>query len=340
MSNDELEPEMLLSSFKIGFLHSGSKASFRKHYRAFRRRLDELIDDDVKIDDRWVEDTPGTSLSQHAQQLAATNALVIVAAGGPGPAIAARDATGTPTLPNRKPVVFTTVVDPVGTGSMGGTQPGLVIDLDNPQTNLTGTAGLTSELDVTRLELLNELLVRASGTWATIGVLNYNLRDNLAYWKGLLDQAAIGMKLTLRHRDVGNIADIQNAFGYFRGAGAVDAVLVTADALFNSHRREVIALSAAPAPALRTIYQWREFVEDGGLMSYGPSIIEAYEETAEFVKRILVDGKKPQDNPPTLPVSFPEKLELVMNMRFARKNNITIPASLLTRPVLVRNRLS
>ncbi len=315
---------------KIGFLHSGSKQPFRKHFRAFRRRLEEVIDEDFRIDDRWVKDT-AKSLDQHARELANdVDVSVIVAAGGPAPALAAQRETNA----NRKPVVFTSVVDPV--------KLSLVHSLDEPRRNLTGTAGLTSELDVTRLELLNDLLVRAPSYTPKIGVLNNQNRPDLAHWKGLLDQAASRMGLRLVHsNNVVDLSTIQRAFAQDFRANNVDEVLVTADSLFNNHREEIVKLSAGTPPQapIRAIYQWREFVEDGGLLSYGPSIIDAYEQAAEYVKRILVDGKKPQDQPPTLPVSLPDRFELVINMRTAKAGDFTIPASLLTRAVFVRRGL-
>jgi putative ABC transport system substrate-binding protein len=321
-----------LAQPKIGFLHSGSKQPFRKHFRAFRRRLEDLVDDDIRIDDRWATDDTALTLLEHAQQLANDSTVkVIVAAGGPQPALDAKTATTS----NKKPVVFTTVVDPA--------KLGLVDSLDKPVTNLTGTAGLTSELDVPRLELLNELLVRGPNDQRMIGVLNNKKRTELVFWKQLLVDAATRMRLNLTHQDVEDLNEIKTAFTNFR-TSAVDAVLVTADSLFNNLREEVIKLSQRQGPnpnqkAIPTIYQWREFAEDGGLMSYGPNIIDAYETAADYVKRIFVDGKKPQDDPPTLPVSLPDRFELVINLRTARAGNFSIPASLLTRAVFVRRPL-
>ena len=132
---------------KVGFLHNGSKGSFQKQFAAFVARLHDFVEEeDVKIIECWAGDELGKTLEQHAQDLVDKGIKVIVAAGGPPSALAAKKATAK----NKVPVVFTSVADPVGLG--------LVVSLDNPGGNLTGIAGLTSELDVTRLELLREFL--------------------------------------------------------------------------------------------------------------------------------------------------------------------------------------
>ena len=109
----------------------------------------------------------------------------------------------------------------------------------------------------------------------------------------------------------------------------VKAVLVTADPLFNSRRAQVVALAAQQG--LPAIYQWRGFAVAGGLMSYGPSIGEAYHQAGVYVGRIL-DGAKPED----LPVMMPTKFELVINLETAEKLRLTIPPKLIARATLLR----
>jgi putative tryptophan/tyrosine transport system substrate-binding protein len=303
---------------KIGFLHTGTKASFQEHYAAFVHRLDEFVEpDEIEIVERWAGDDPSKSLEQHAKALANENIDVLVSAGGPPAAKAAKKATAR----NKVPVIFTSVTDPVGLG--------LVQSLDNPRGNLTGIAGMTSELDVPRLEILCELLAGRKKK-PTIGVLNNAYRPGLDGQYKKLEAAARELGAKLVRLDVADLAGIQSAFASIKKAKPVDAILVTADSLFNNLRHDVVKF----AGSIPAIYQWREFAEIGGLMSFGSNIIDAYEQAAEYVGHIL-DGDAPSD----LPVSLPDRYELVINLRVAHKNDVTMPASLLCNADFVRNRL-
>ena len=126
------------------------------------------------------------------------------------------------------------------------------------------------------------------------------------------------------------MAEIEAAFAGFKRNDKTDATLVTADSLFNDLRKKVVTF----AKGVPAIYQWREFAEAGGLMSYGPHILDAYEQVAEYVGHIL-DGEAPSD----LPVSLPDRFELVINIKVAHADGIKIPASLLSRAEFVRRRL-
>ena len=305
-----------MAARKVGFLHNGTKASFQKQFAAFVIRMHDFVEEeDVKIIECWAGDEPARTLEQHAKDLVDKGIKVIVAAGGPPSALAAKKATVT----NKVPVVFTSVADPVGLG--------LVASLDNPGGNLTGIAGLTSELDVTRLEILRELL--AGGGAAKIGVLNNTNRPHLEDQYKKLSAAASKMNLTLVRVDVANLGEIEAAFKTFKG-DKINAMLVTADSLFNDLRKKLVKF----ARGIPAIYQWREFAEAGGLMSYGPNILDAYEQVAEYVGHIL-DGEKPSD----LPVTLPDNFEFVINMKVAHTEGFRIPAALLLRAVFVRHRL-
>lgn len=300
---------------KVGFLHSGSKASFQKQFAAFVTRLHDFVEeDDVKIIESWAGDEPAKTLEQHAKDLADKGVAVMVAAGGPPSALAAKKATEK----NKVPVVFTSVANPVALH--------LVASLDNPGGNMTGIAGLTSELDVTRLEILRELL---GGGAAKIGVLNNSNRPYLEDQFKELYAAASKLNLTLVRKDVADLGQIEAAFKTLKG-DKINAMLVTADSLFNDHRKKVVQF----ASGIPTIYQWREFAEAGGLMSYGPNILDAYEQVADYVGHIL-DGEQPSD----LPVALPDNFEFVINMRVAHAEGVKIPASLMLRAVFVRSRL-
>ena len=301
---------------KVGFLHNGSKSSFQKQFAAFVARLHDFVEEeDVKIIECWAGDELGKTLEQHAQDLVDKGIKVIVAAGGPPSALAAKKATAK----NKVPVVFTSVADPVGLG--------LVVSLDNPGGNITGIAGLTSELDVTRLELLREFLT--GGRPAKIGVLNNKNRPGLDAQYKKLAAAASDMNLTLVRMDVANLGEIEAGFKSLKG-DKIEAMLVTADSLFNDLRQHVVKL----AKGIPAIYQWREFAEAGGLMSYGPNILDAYEQVAEYVGHIL-DGETPSD----LPVTLPDNFEFVINIKVAHTEGFRIPASLMLRAEFVRHRL-
>jgi putative ABC transport system substrate-binding protein len=307
-----------MAARKIGFLHTGTKASFQEHYAAFVHRLHEFVEeDDVEIVERWAGDDTSQSLQEHAKALVNGGVDVLVTAGGPPSALAAKKATAGK---KKTPVVFASVTDPVGLK--------LVNSLDNPRGNLTGIAGMTSELDVPRLEILCELL--AGRRKPTIGVLNNTNRPGLDEQFKKLEAAAGQLGVKLVRLDVANLAEIQSAFASIKKTKPADAILVTADSLFNDLRHKVVKF-AGTVPA---IYQWREFAEAGGLMSFGSDIIDAYEQAAEYVGHIL-DGDAPSD----LPVSFPDRFELVINLRVAQKNAIHIPASLLCQASFVRSRL-
>ena len=305
-----------MTARKVGFLHNGRKESFQTQFAAFVNRMHDFVEEeDVKIIECWAGDEPAKTLEQHAKDLVDKGVKVMVAAGGPPSALAAKKATAA----SKVPVVFTSVADPVGLG--------LVASLENPGGNLTGVAGLTSELDVTRLELLRELLV--GGGPAKIGVLSNKNRPGLEAQYKKLSAAASGMNLTLVRMDVATLGEIEAAFKTLKG-DKINAMLVTADSLFNDLRRKLVKF----AGGIPAIYQWREFAEAGGLMSYGPNILDAYERVAEYVGHIL-DGEKPSD----LPVTLPDRFEFVINNRVAHADGIKIPAALLTRAVFVRHRL-
>jgi putative ABC transport system substrate-binding protein len=240
-----------------------------------------------------------------AADLVSRKVAVIVAGGGPVSAIAAKKVTST------VPIVFTTIADPV--------KYGLVASLNRPGGNVTGNAGLTSELDPKRLELLHQLRPTAG----PIGVLINPKRPDVAnQMKALLAAAKLlGRELVVLNP--GNERAIDSAVAEL-AQKRVDGLLVTADPFFSSRRLQLVALAARHG--IPAIYQWREFAAAGGLMSYGPSISDAYVQTGVFVGRIL-KGAKPAE----LPVMVPNRFELVVNLKTAKSLGLTIPRALLSR---------
>jgi len=292
----------------VGFLTSGSVASLNKQWvAAFHRGLGEagyVEGRNVAIDYRGADDHYDR-LPDLAADLVRKQVAVIIAAGGPVSALAAKHATST------IPIVFTTIADPVKSGIVDG--------LSRPGGNATGTAGLTSELDVKRLELLQQVKPNAR----VIGVLINPSRPGVEANSKELQTAAQTIGTRLIFQNAGPDNDLATAFERL-AEQRIDALVVTADPFFNFRRPQVVALAARHA--MPAIYQWREFVEDGGLMSYGPSIADAYYQTGVYAGRII-GGARPAD----LPVMQPTKFQLAINKKAARILGIDIPPELLAR---------
>jgi putative tryptophan/tyrosine transport system substrate-binding protein len=291
----------------IGFLTTASPASRGgEQLAAFHSGLREAgytEGQNVTIEYRWANDDYSL-LRVMALELVALQVAVIVAAGGHVSALAAHDAT------KEIPIAFTTVTDPV--------KDGLVRSLNRPGGNATGTAGLTSELDPKRLEFLHE----AKPTAAVIGALVNPNRPGLESQSKELQAAADKLNLRLEIQKAATDPQIESAFQSF-ASQRVDALLVPADPLFNNRRARVLFLAASHS--LPAIYQWREFVTNGGLMSYGPSITEAYRQ-AGINAGLILKGAKPAD----IPVRQPTKFYLVINQRTAKQLGLALSPYLLS----------
>jgi putative ABC transport system substrate-binding protein len=290
----------------IGFLTTASEATRGgDQLTAFHAGLQQAGFADgknLRIEYRWANDNYDR-LRVLAAELVGLRVSVIVTAGGPVSALVAHEAT------KEIPIVFTTVADPV--------KEGLVASLNKPGGNVTGTAGLTSELDAKRLEFLHAM--KPAGR--LIGVLVNRNRPSVESQLRELQEAADKMGLKLEIQKAGSDQEINNAFQAF-ASPPVDAVVVTADSLFNNHRAQVLSLAASYS--LPAIYQWREFTAAGGLMSYGPSITAAYHH-AGVDAGLILKGSKPADIPVVRPVSF----ELVINKKTAETLSLHIPEWLL-----------
>jgi putative ABC transport system substrate-binding protein len=308
----------MLMTRKIGLLHSGQKNMFTDPIN----KLKSALPADVVLVENYAEDDIGTLEDDADELVAAGDILVIVAAGGPQSAIAAMNATEiAPNVTSRKPVVFTTVFDPVLSG--------LVDSIYVPGRNLTGMAGQTSELDPERLAILKDFMSQTKSPTNKVGVLINPDRANHHRQFQTLAAQARGLGLQPIPRRTNNRArGIKGAFNHFKRKNVFGAV-VTADSFFNNNRDEVIA-SAATA-GIPTIYQWREFVTAGGLISYGPIILDAYEQAGQYVKRILDNNESPS----TMACSTPSRFELVVNKTTATSLGLTVPATIGGKPVIV-----
>jgi ABC-type uncharacterized transport system substrate-binding protein len=236
-----------------------------------------------------------------AAELARLPVDVLVAAGGTPVALAAQRATTT------IPIVMTNVGDPVETG--------LVASLARPGGNITGLSSMSPDITGKRLELLKAVVPALS----RVAVLWQPANPSAALQFQELQAAARALHLQVQALEVRGPDEFDHAFSAARGAGAV---VVVGDPVFTQHRRRITAL--AQRSRLPAMYVFREFVEAGGLMSYGVHLPDLGRRAAIYVDKIL-KGAKPAD----LPVEQPTKFELVINLKTAQALGLTIAPTLL-----------
>jgi putative ABC transport system substrate-binding protein len=285
----------------IGFLNGASPSAAVDQVNAFRQGIKELgylAGQNVTIEFRWAENQYDR-LPAMAADLVSRKATVIFA-GGPPAAKAAKAATAT------IPIVFTSGDDPV--------KSGLVASLNRPGGNVTGVSILLRELQAKRLELLRELIPSAK----VVGLLTHPRSSSED-----AEAAARTMSLQLYAAPAATEDALDSAFASF-ATHRVAAVLVGSDPAWSAWRRRIFAL--ASATRLPAVYETRDYVRDGGLMSYGASVSDAYREAGAYVARIIKG-----ETPANLPVLQPTKFELVINLKTAKTLGLEIPPSLLAR---------
>jgi putative ABC transport system substrate-binding protein len=239
-----------------------------------------------------------------AAELVHLNVDVIVTAATP-PSQAAKDATRT------IPIIMAAVGDPVATG--------LVASLSRPGGNITGQTIFSSELTGKRLDLLKEVVPRAT----RIGVLAYGPTPFTAHFLKETEAAAQALGLKLRPFEVLDPREFGNAFGAITKERA-GALLVQQNPLFLEHRQRIVELAAkSHLPAMYEIVDW---VDAGGLVAYGVHLPDLYRRAAVYVDKIL-KGRKPAD----LPVEQPTKFEFIINLKAAKQIGLTIPPNVLAR---------
>jgi putative ABC transport system substrate-binding protein len=225
---------------------------------------------------------------------------------GSGDTRAAKEATAT------IPIVMIQAGDPVGSG--------FVASLARPGGNITGLANFRPELSGKRLELLKEIVPKLSRVAIFLGPTSADYVQVLKE----LDLAAGPLGMKLQHLDIRSPKDFEIAF-QTAAKGRADAVLVRVPGpIISPHRTEVAVL--ASKHRLPVIYDRKEEVEAGGLMSYGVSVADLHRRAATYVDKIL-KGAKPAD----LPVEQPTKFELVINLKTAKQIGLTIPPNVLAR---------
>ena len=289
----------------IGVLSTATREGWEPYMAAFRRGLGELgyiEGQNVAMEYRWGAD-PGR-LSEFARELVQRRVTVIAALGASLVAVAA-ETTGIPIVANFG-------YDPV--------KLGLVTSFNRPGGNITGIYFFTYEIVAKRLQLLREAVPNATH----VGLLLNPTQKTGAESQRRDAELAVGkLGMRLHLAWAGSEGEFPAAFAGLARA-RVDVLIVAADVLFNSSRSSLVALAASHR--IPTIYEWREFAEAGGLMSYGLSITDAYRQAGVYVGRIL-KGEKAGD----LPIQSPSTLELVVNMRAARAIGLEIPSALLAR---------
>jgi ABC-type uncharacterized transport system substrate-binding protein len=288
----------------IGFLVATEPAVFGQRLPAFVQRLRELgwIEGrTIVIDYRWA-----ASSTERAAEIAAEfvrRKVDVIVTSATGPVLAAKQATSV------IPIVFTNANDPVNTG--------LVASLARPGGNVTGMSLQGPDLAGKRLELLREIVpnLRRLAIIANVGNPGVVLEISEA------EGAARTLGLEVVTPEIRRAEDIAPAFKALKGA---QALYVSTDPLLGANRVRIQTL--VMAARLPTVHIFREMVEAGGLMSYGPNFPDLFRRSADLVDRIL-RGAKPGD----IPVEQPTKFDLIINLTTAKALGLEVPATLLAR---------
>jgi putative ABC transport system substrate-binding protein len=288
----------------IGFLSSASPDTYVSQLKAFREGLKEngyVEGQNVAIEYRWAQDQIA-QLPGLASELVRRPVSVIAAGGSPASAIAAKSVTTT------IPIVFMNAADPVAVG--------LVASFNRPGGNVTGATLLSAELVAKRMGILRDLLPSVK----KIAMLANPTRPGVEAQKAQVQEAAQAIGLALHILDASSERDIDAAFEAV--VRQQDGVLVVApDALFLDRRVQIADL--ATRYRIPTMYELRNYVEAGGLISYGATALDLYRQGGSLTGQILM-GKKPAD----LPVLQPTKFELVINVKTAKALGIDVPVSM------------
>jgi putative tryptophan/tyrosine transport system substrate-binding protein len=291
---------------RIGYLGGTSPSANVARIEAFRQGLREL---------RYVEGRNMIIEWRHAEakldRLPALAAELvrlkvdILVTGGPPATRAAKEATVT------IPVVMAFDDDPIGNG--------FVASLARPGGNITGLSSLAPELSGKQLELLKEILPKLS----RVAVLGSSTRPGTAQTLKETELAAGVFGVKVLYLDLISPKDIETGFREAR-EGRTDAMLILSSPIFSSQRTQLVDLAAKSR--IPATYSTTEFVEDGGLMSYGVNTSGLYRRAGAYVDKIL-KGTKPAD----LPVEQPKKFEFIINLKAAKQIGLTIPPNVLAR---------
>jgi putative ABC transport system substrate-binding protein len=291
----------------IGFLERKSARDSGHMLAAFHRRLNEaafIEGQNVAIEYRWAENHPDRLPMLVADLV--QRKVAVIAAPDTASALAAKAAT------TSTPIVFNTSADPVALG--------LVASFNRPGGNVTGITSLNTEVVSKRLELLHEVVPKAS----TIGLLVNQADQQLAHVNiAGIQTASRSLGLQILVINASSNDEIDEAFAALARQG-IGALVVTADSHFNARSQQLAALVLRYA--LPTISANREFTMAGGLFSYGTSLADIYRQLGVYAAKILKG-----ENPAELPVSQSTKVELVINLRTAKLLGLSFPLAVLGR---------
>jgi putative ABC transport system substrate-binding protein len=288
----------------IGFMHIGTSKANEYLRAAFQQGVSEIgyvEGQNVTIEYRWAEGH-FERLAGLAADLARRQVAVIAATSTPA-ALAAKAATGT------IPIVFETAGDPV--------KLGLVANLSRPDRNITGVTQLTSELLSKRLGLLHDLIPTAT----MVGILVDPADPRTETQTKEAEEAARALGIQMHVLNAGTEDEINTAFASLSNL-QVRALLVGTGEFLRRRAEQLVGLAARQG--LPAIYQYRQFAQAGGLISYGTSITDAYRQAGVYTGRTL-KGEKPAD----LPILQPTKFELVINLKTSRTLGLHIPPGVL-----------
>lgn len=292
---------------RVGFVHAGPggpPAQFVEAFRQGLRALGYVEGQNVEVEFRWHPPERLDLLPGIAHELVRSNADVLVGSTTPE-IIALKQATST------IPIVMITPSDPVGAGLIGS--------LARPGGNVTGLAWMSRDITGKRLELLKEAVPKASRVADLWDPRNPALQVDFQE----MQRAARTLGIKIHSAEVRDPNELVSAFSSIKRAH-VDALIVQAGYLTMSHRKQIADL--AVQHGLPSMFFAREYVDAGGLMSYGGSLSDLYRRSAYYVDRIL-KGARPAD----LPVEQPTKFQLIINMKTAKALGITIPEAILQR---------
>lgn len=305
-SSDAQQPG---KTFRIGFLDSSTASGMGVLLDAFRQELGNLgwiEGKNIAMEYRFSE-ARDDRLPKLAAELVRLEVDLMVVAGTTA-ATAAKKATSI------IPIVFTNAGDPVGAG--------LVTSLARPGGNITGVSSLSTQLNTKRLEVLKDALPQLS----RVGLLKPAGRVSKGAVLQLRDIRTAAVALKLKLEEIETQLDATGLESAFQGAKQtkVGAITTTSARPFSAERKRIVDL--AVKYGFPGIYFEEEFVDEGGLMSYGTDFKDMFRKSAHYVDKIL-KGTKPAD----LPVQQPTKFELVINLKTAKQIGLTVPANVLAR---------
>ena len=290
--------------YRVGILQPGKPPE--PLVEALRERLKELgyrEGHNIAYEYRWAEGK-NERLVELAKELVDANVDVITTLSTPA-ALAAKNVTKT------IPIVFTGVGDPVGAG--------VVHSLSHPGGNVTGISTLATELSAKRLELLKEIVPNA----APVAMVWNDTNPSMVLSAREAQNAADRLDLNLQSIGVHDLISFDAAFATI-SSSHFNALLTLVDPFTREHRQRIVDFAAQRR--LPAIYESREFVDAGGLISYGPSFPALQRRAADYVSMIFKGGK-----PADIPIEQPTKFELIINLKTAKELGLTIPPTVLAR---------